>query len=281
MIARFLLILLLPVLAFVPAVAADPLTFGVTTDDPWTDTAAQAAALEALPRRAALRVVFDVPVGPEEYSDPLARLGEVATIMGEIVDSSDAASLDAAAYRERIDAYLAALWPLVDVWEIGNEVNGGWTGDAAVQSERVAYAFDAVSARGGRSALTLYANFGCLEKDENDPLVWAERYLPPRVREGIDYVLLSWWPEDCHASPPDWQAVFDGLGVLFPHAALGIGEAGADNPVAAARLAAWCYAPGIEHPRFIGGCFWWHFRSDMVPLGMPLWRTLAAAMERS
>ena len=261
-----------------PAVAADPLAFGVTTDDPWTDTQDQVAALEALPERPALRVVFDVPVGPGEYAAPLAALAAVATVVGEIVDSSDVAALSDEAFRRRVDDYLATLWPLVDVWEIGNEVNGGWTGDPASQADRVAYAFDAVAARGGRTALTLYANFGCAEAGEEEPLAWVEHHLAPRVRDGVDYVLLSWWPDDCDAPPPDWPAVFEALGLLFPHAAFGIGETGVADAAVAAAQAAWCYAPGIEHPRFIGGCFWWDFRGDMVPAGLPLWQVLAAAM---
>ena len=274
---RQLALALLVVLAL-PAAAADPLAWGVTTDDPWADTDDQARALAALPQRPALRVVFDVAVGPEEYREPLETLGGVATIMGEMVDSSDALQLDDAAFRTRVDGYLAALWPLVDVWEIGNEVNGGWTGAPARQALRVAYAFDAVTDRGGRTALTLYANFGCLEEGEEDPLTWSERHLAPELRDGLDYVLLSWWPDDCAAPPPDWQAVFDALGLLFPHAALGIGETGAHDAAAAAHQAAWCYAPGIDHARFIGGCFWWEFRTDMVPAGAPLWQVLAAAM---
>lgn len=144
--------------------------------------------------------------------------------------------------------------------------------------DRVAYAFDAVAARGGRTALTLYANFGCAEAGEEEPLAWVEHHLAPRVRDGVDYVLLSWWPDDCDAPPPDWPAVFEALGLLFPHASLGIGETDVGDVAFAAAQVAWCYAPGIEHPRFIGGCFWWDFRGDMVPAGLPLWQVLAAAM---
>jgi len=260
-------------------VADDPLRWGVTTDDPWNGTARQAAALAALPERPALRVVFDEHVDPDDYRAPLEALGAVATIMGELLDSSAATEYDDGAYRRRLDAYLDTLWPLVDVWEIGNEVNGEWAGTPESQARRIAWGLDAVEARGGMTALTLYANMTCAEEPEHELFAWVATWLDDGVRARPDYVLLSWWPDDCPGTP-DWPATFDRLGRLFPHAKLGLGENGIAAAAAKPAQAAWCYAPGIDHPRYIGGCFWWYFRTEMVPAGTPTWQALADAMAR-
>ncbi len=48
--------------------------------------------------------------------------------MGELLDSSDEKKISIAAYNKRVESYLAAFGRDVDIWEIGNEVNGNWTG---------------------------------------------------------------------------------------------------------------------------------------------------------
>ena len=103
---------------------------------------------------------------------------------------------------------------------------------------------------------------------------WSRHFLPERVRAGLDYALVSWWPEDCAAPAPDWNEVFSLLGEIYPGAMLGMGEAGASSPQAKLDQARWCYTLDVDHPRFIGGCFWWTFRQDMVPAQRPLWQLL-------
>jgi hypothetical protein len=67
------------------------------------------------------------------------KLQPVSYLMGELLDSSDETSISAAAYNTRVKSYLAALGGQVDLWEIGNEVNGDWTGpvpDCLGQADR-------------------------------------------------------------------------------------------------------------------------------------------------
>ena len=81
--------------------------------------------------------------------------------MGELLDSSDETGISTARFAERVRSYLRALGRKVDLWEIGNEVNGDWTGPYPVVSARLTAAYKEVKAAGGRTAPTLYYNVGC------------------------------------------------------------------------------------------------------------------------
>ena len=35
----------------------------------------------------------------------------------------------------------------------------------------------------------------------------------------------------------------------------------------------------IDHPRYVGGHFWWYFNEDMVPRGTTLWNLLAQVLQ--
>jgi hypothetical protein len=48
--------------------------------------------------------------------------------MGELVDSSDMILYTLQQYHGRTAQYLSTLGSKIDIWEVGNEVNGNWTG---------------------------------------------------------------------------------------------------------------------------------------------------------
>ncbi|ACL65582.1 putative transmembrane protein [Anaeromyxobacter dehalogenans 2CP-1] len=250
--------------------------WGVTVDDPW-NTAPTVQALARLPRRPTARIVFDLRPRATDYAAPVAAIRRAADVMGLLVDSSDLASLPPDAYAARLHEYLDALWPLVDVWEVGNEVNGQWTGDSRTVAAKVALAHAAVKARGGRTAITLHYDGGCsATPPDRGAFRWAARHLSPGLRREVDYVWLSYYEDECPGTRPDWRAVFGRLGTLFPRAALGIGECGAEDARRRPGALARCYRIRAPHPRFVGGYFWWHFSEDMVPASRPLWRSLAS-----
>lgn len=67
------------------------------------------------------------------YKEAIEELAEHAYIMGEIVDSSAVYRCHYVyektyTYAERTKAYANILGDLVDIWEIGNEINGEWVG---------------------------------------------------------------------------------------------------------------------------------------------------------
>ena len=113
--------------AGMPPGGTSPLVFGVTVDDV-ARVDAIVEALRSFTVRPTVRVVFDLENQPSYYARPVARISEVADVMGEILDSFEVGRISVAAYRARAEAYMDALGSSVDVWEIGNEINGEWLG---------------------------------------------------------------------------------------------------------------------------------------------------------
>jgi hypothetical protein len=157
-----------------------------------------------------------------------------------------------------------------------------------VVSAKLTTAYKEVNSSGGRTALTLYYNVGCGDgASELSPLAFSRRYVPSKVRNGLDYVFLSYYEDSCRhirPRPATWTRYFEQLHALYPHAHLGFGEVGMSSPVTsrtlstAASLMHYYYSLPIRLPYFVGGYFWWYYVEDCVPyMGKPLWRTLRAA----
>ena len=75
--------------------------------------------------------------------------------MGELVDSSDMTRYTRQQYHDRTAQYLSALGNQAEIWEIGNEVNGKWTGECSGVSAKIYDALQQVHAAGKRTELTL------------------------------------------------------------------------------------------------------------------------------
>lgn len=250
-----------------------PWVWGVTVTDPW-DAGAVSAALAALPRRVTARVVFDEGQPASVYVPVVRRIHESADVMGELLDSQSVAAVSVQQYLDRTSEYLDALGDDVDVWEVGNEVNGEWLGTTSDVVAKVRGAWDRVRARGKRAALTLYYNAGCVSAADHEMFTWVEANVPADMRRALDWVLVSYYEDDCPGPRPDWEAVFGRLAALFPAAGLGIGECGTTVVAEKESALRRCYGLRLEEPRFIGGFFWWYFSDDMVPATKPLWTTL-------
>jgi hypothetical protein len=212
----------------------------------------------------------------------------VSYVMGELLDSSDETRISVAAYRDRVRAYLAAFGNEIDLWEIGNEVNGNWTGPYPSVEAKLATAYRDISAAGQRTALTLYYNVGCGDGTaELSPLAFSRLYVPPAVRAGLSYVFLSHYEDRCQGIRPSaaaWAGYFRALHALDPHARLGFGEIGMSSPVTrgtlavAAAMLRYYYGLPIRLPYFTGGYFWWYYAEDCLPYGRkPLWGVLRSA----
>jgi hypothetical protein len=259
-------------------------TWGVTLDDV-THSRALARSLRALPERATARVVFDQGRKPSTYAGALRRIHPVAAVMGQPVDSSETTSYSVAQYRSRFAAYVAAFPHAVDIWEIGNEVNGEWTGRPADVVAKTLAGYRLAAAAGKPTALTLYYNPGCADDAAHRMFTWARTRLPATLRNKPGYVLISYYPSDCNdywPSPARWQQVFDRLHGLFPHSRLGFGEAGTTKrSVTQARRAALLHRydrVDVRGDRFVGGGFWWSFSEDGASPRRPVWKALAADM---
>ena len=241
-----------------------------------------------LPEMPTTRIYFDVSEPPRYYATAVRRLRPLSYLMGELLDSSDETHISVAAYRHRVKSYLAAFRNEIDLWEIGNEVNGNWTGHYATVRKKLTAAYREVAGARRRAALTLYYNAGCGNgRDELGPLTFSRRYVPRAVRNGLTYVFLSYYEGSCHRIRPGvrtWRDYFRALHALYPRALLGFGEIGLRRPVrrhsiAVARsLISYYYGLRIALPYYAGGYFWWYYAEDCLPYSRkPLWPVLRAA----
>jgi hypothetical protein len=267
-----------------------PVLYGVSVDRV-SDLSHTASALHALPRRATLRMVFDRYKPPSYYAAPARRLASVSWVMGELLDSSQEKTISASALRRRATHYLHRVGRYVSIWEVGNELNGNWTGAYGEVAAKTRAAFSVFTAAHVRTAITLYANdFGpdhCGDGPaELTPEQFARRYLSRTLRGHMDYLLLSYYPTQCADIEPTSRQVASHLRQLhrlFPHARLGFGEIGLPNPATAAsvrrarQIMAWAYALNPDLPYYTGGYFWWYGAEDALrPRGL-LRRDLARA----
>jgi hypothetical protein len=256
-----------------PRPIPDPV-FGVTIDSV-AGLPEIVDSLRSLPRTPTTRIVFDSGVPASYYGEAVRAIRPVSYVLGQFLDSSAMKDISVRGFRDRVDEYLRLLGREVDLWEVGNEVNGSWLGDAPSVVAKIRYAFDRVRQRNGRTALTLY--YSCDEGDEFEMFGWTERNIPEAVRLGVDYALVSYYEAvDCET--PDFEAMFARLAKLFPRAKLGFGECGTEVPEHKAELLRQFYGMSIPETRYVGGYFWWYFHQDMVPRTLPLWQTLNDAV---
>jgi hypothetical protein len=263
--------------------------FGATADDVGRLRELVTSARH-LPDRPTTRIYFDVSEPPRYYAAAARRLRPVSYLMGELLDSSDERHISVAAYRHRVKSYLAAFRNEIDLWEIGNEVNGNWTGRYARVEKKLTAAYREVTRARRRTALTLYYNAGCGDgAAELSPLAFSRRYVPQAVRNGLTHVFLSYYEQNCHGIRPSARTIqnyFRKLHALYPHALLGFGEIGLRRPVrrrtiAAARsLIRYYYGLRIRLPYYAGGYFWWYYAEDCLPYSSkPLWSALRAGFQ--
>lgn len=258
--------------------------YGVTVDDV-SRLDQIVASLAHLPGKPAVRIPFDPGLAPAHYRQAVNAISKVGYVLAEPVDSSEVTGYTTPQYVARFRSYLAAFGTSVNLWEIGNEVNGDWLGPARTVTADITGAYDVVRKAGGRTALTLSYEPGCAGDPSHDMWTWAARNIPRGMKLGLDYVLVSYYEEDCNDYRPStagWDAIFRRLHTMFPHAKLGFGEVGTypSDPVATkiAYLNRY-YRLRIDVPGYADGYFWWYYAEDMIPYQRNrLWRALAADM---
>lgn len=220
-------------------------------------------------KKVAVRIVIDPEhdVNDEEYKKNLATLKQASDMVVALIgDSHDVHKFkDVKSYRKRIDECYKALRQSVDVWEIGNEVNGVWAGweekegardedqpwnqkgaDRKVKrdliGQQIKAAYDELLKlnKDVKMALTLYYS-GDREKDnpcwdgpEYVMSRWVQDHIKDKdMRARLNYVLVSFYSDDCPVISADveegarqWAAIFNSLSVTFRNADVGFGEFG-------------------------------------------------------
>ncbi len=265
---------------------------GVTITDPWAlQGASGPRVLERLDRIAGdfglptVRVVFDESMDQTkgggsavEYAPILAGLSGHARIMGELLDSFYVSDYSLQELTSRACEYRAGLAHLVDIWEVGNEVNGEWLGDSL--AEKLLAVFRVFTSTGQDFALrcpgwtlrsderpfqlavTLYYNGpydggqstdeNCWEDPDHAMLHWTETTFGQAgalaaMVPHLDYVWISYYEDDCNGIQPDWPSVYGSLVLLFPNSLVGFGECGTTNSSRKVRMAM-RYYHGMDSP---------------------------------
>jgi hypothetical protein len=254
---------------------------GVTVDD-ISNPYVIKKSLSSLSRRPFARIVFDEYMQPSYYKNTVADFHTVAGIMGMILDSYYVKEYSQKDYEQRTRDYVNTMAEQVDIWEVGNEINGEWLGQGAI--DKAVAAYEIVKAAGEPAALTLYYNGiyangeptanNCWEKPEHQMQVWAENNVPEHMKKGLDWILVSFYEEDCENISPDWPRIFDDLHDIFPNSKLGFGEVGSSESSQKETIFRRYYGMDRIRPEFIGGFFWWYFNEDMVPNNSKMWDLL-------
>ncbi len=273
----------------------DQKIFGVTIDDPWSNISALTDALSNHTVKPTARIVFDQGIKAREYSDAISQIASSCFIMGEILDSFFIKDYSVSQYLDRTTEYLNAFEDIVDIWEIGNEINGEWVSknndpnNIPEVIQKIEGAYQIVKDRGKKTALNLYFNRDC--SDENpqfEMFNWVNDNISEIMKQGLDYVLVSYYEDDCNnviLSTTEWQVVFDKLHSIFPNSKLGIGECGTqydtdnvrnsrENNLREIEYINRYYKMNISTPNYIGGYFWWYYKNDCVPKTKELWKTI-------
>lgn len=270
--------------------------YGVTVDD-ISNIAGIVSSLKAIVKFPTTRIVFDGQNGPTYYANAIQQMRPSSYIMGQLLDSTDMAITTVAAYKTRTETYVKTLGSQVDVWEIGNEINGNWLGaNTVLTGDKVRTAYDVVHASNAATALTFFweGNPGetgnCVDGPGFDMFGWIKNFLAnpenARVANGLDYVFISWYPQQCNNIKPNWTKIFNDLNIYFPNAKVGFGEIGTADPQFGStyeiNLINEFYPMGKTNTalpaNYVGGYFWWYFYEEMIPSTTTLMKTLNNAI---
>lgn len=254
--------------------------YGVTIDSV-ENISAIIKSLKSLNFKPTARIVFDENVEASKYVNAVQQIHKVSFVMGEILDSYYVKNISTDKYSSRMKEYLNVLDGNVDIWEIGNEINGEWLGDTPTVVAKINAAYTIVKGQKKAAALTLYYNEGCWEKKSNEMFTWAQKNISAEIKQGLDYVFISYYEDDCNDLQPDWPHVFQKLATLFPNSKIGFGEVGTKHVDRKKAYINRYYNMTINHPNFVGGYFWWYFSQDMVPSSKPLLKALNTAIVKS
>ena len=238
------------------------------------------------------RIVFTPPRPASDFVAAASRISSVSYIMGLPVDSSSMSGISVTNYLSRFQDYVTTLGSYVDLWEICNECNGDWLGTTSDVVSKMSEAYDYVKGSGGRTVLTLYQfptlSSSCVSSPSYDMLTWAQTNVPTRMKQGVDYVMVSYYNDSCSPSQPEpnWQTLFAKLAAMFPNSKVGFGEVGWSTrkaPSVQKRTTLINHFYGLRKslpitvPSYVDGYFYWEFSLDMVPYTKPLWNVINTA----
>ena len=226
------------------------------------------------------------------YLSSTRAISKRAYIFAEVIDSAYEFCFSVADHEARWNDYVSTLGDYVDIWEVGNEINGNWLDNsdpAPIKGQtcpwkipnttdkdvitKMMNAYHIVKRAGKAAALTLYyePNPACTTSMglDYDPVTWATHNIPADMKSGLDYVLLSYYRDKCLNFKPDLAALFVQFHKIFPNAKLGMGEWGYSKArpsnAKVTKLLNEGYSFHPDVPNWVGGVFFWEFGTDAVP----------------
>jgi hypothetical protein len=253
--------------------------YGVTIDD-ISDLNSTVVSLANHSRKMTARIVFDEWLPASVYKDAIRRIDSVSFTMGEILDSYYMKEYNTIQFSSRVEEYQEAFKNEIDIWEVGNEINGDWLGPTDTVMAKVRYALRVSHEKGLKTAVTFYYNKDCIEKPENEMFRWINENFEQDLRLLPDYIFVSYYEDDCNNLQPEWQKIFDSLKVIFPSSKLGIGECGTEIVTKKRDFMKRYYSMNVTTPGYVGGYFWWYYKKDCIPFNnKPLWKVLDSSLK--
>ena len=117
--------------------------YGVTIDD-ISSLSTIVTSLSGLCKKPTTRIVFDEFQPATNYTQAVSQIHPVSYIMGEICDSYYTPQYTLQQYTDKTNEYYNLLGSGVDVWEVGNEVNGEWCGTISDVVAKVTSAYNII-----------------------------------------------------------------------------------------------------------------------------------------
>jgi hypothetical protein len=241
--------------------------------------------------RGVVRIVFDEGVAATEYDGIVTAAHSAGLrVMGEILDSFPMDQYTLAEFEARVREYVDH-FPSIEIWEIGNEVNGEWLGPQV--AEKIAYAADYVKSvdPSDKTVLTFYWQMGTAGGPATTMFEWIRNNVTPSMKADIDTVSLSAWIGDAPLGVAH-DEVYERLHALFPTQRIVMGELGYWSPATTKAwwwrsqvdptgtvrraLADQMYLANFAFPYADGGVFWWNYNDEMSGRGA-LWQTVRNA----
>ncbi len=218
-----------------------------------------------------VRIVFDPANTASTYTATVNYAkSKGIKVLGCPVDSTADKGLTRAQNLQRFKDYIAA-FPTVDAWEVGNEVNGGWSSSdiAARVADVAAYC----KTQSKKTYLTLFWQVNT--SDTTFAMFnWINANLPAIVRSNLDYVGVSQYQEQAPVGVA-FDQVMRRMQTEFPNQQIGLGELGYwisgqqywwaySSTVTTAKdtVLEQYYKASLGYAGANGGCFWWNFASS-------------------
>ena len=247
--------------------------YGITINDSWYNDIKIEDIIEGiknLPVKPVVRIVMSKDKNTQEYVSLFKEIHKVAYVMAQPVDSFEMNTYKSVeSYKKHFEDSYKYLKDYVDIWEIGNEVNGEeWIKEnPKFTAKKIYLVYKYIKDKNRTTALTSY--YFPPEENKISMENWLKKYIPDDMKSGLDYVFVSYYEDDNDNFQPNWKNIFINLEQIFPNSKLGIGECGNTSQNATTKskikMINHYYSMPKYTTNYVGGYFWWYWVQDCIP----------------